>query len=73
MIWRLQIQLTSGQVWTVHGDEKTLREAGDEFSEGTLIWVHIKGFCNTADRAVHTLCVKNMEVIGWDLVEMYGI
>ncbi len=74
-VWRLQIQLTGGSAWIIHGTEELMRE-GFEGVHGAMLAgdmpssVEVHGFYNSADRAEMTIVVRVSECQAIELGKM---
>lgn len=77
-VWRLQVLISGGQLWAVHGSEEVLEQAWQDAldiltqPDGTTpkVWI-VHGMCDTADRAERRLAVKAEDLLAVDLVKEY--
>jgi hypothetical protein len=77
-VWQLEIIQPSGNVFIICGSEDVLRTAYDEWREAVKqpdgvappVW-EVTGFCNSADRAEHSLAIRIEDIWGLALTKLY--
>lgn len=77
-IWQLEIIQPSGNVFVICGSEDVLRQAYDEWRDAVKqpdgvapVVLEVVGFCNSADRAEHTIAVRLEDIWGLALTKLY--
>lgn len=78
ILYRLDVLMDGGRVWTVFGTKEVMESASDEIervlsaTDGTgPKTMKISGMCDTADRAEKTVVLRTDCIQGCDLTKLY--